>query len=229
MIISYFPGAGGNRYLRMLRGDEWHSPHQGYDDLIRDQRPDHRYLYPNSTIEKTGIILTHCINTPLIKKICPEHQVVVILGNLQSCLRREWSLYGHSRYWQRIDPVSQDMLDLYLAVRDPSWPQIDQIEDIGNLPANIKSEFQKFQSATTQRICPVDPLDKLKKEYNDRLDSAYAAIQWHLDYYDQYPLDLSQCDSVIDLDGENLFASIMKPELDRYPSELFDRCWEALT
>jgi len=229
MIVAFYPGAGGNRYLRMLTGHEWHSPRRGYDDLIKNQQADHRYLYPDSTIESPGIVLTHCMNTPLIKKICPYHQIVVIIGDMQSCLRRQWCLYGHSSYLEKIDQTSADILDLYDAVRDPSWPQIQQIEDIEDLPAKIKAEFQQYQIAQTARIAPEDPLDKLKKEYNDRLDSAYASIQWHLDYYGQHPLDLSQCDTLIDINGADQFAQVMREELDRYPSEIFDRCWQALS
>ncbi len=228
MIIAYYPGAGGNRYLRMLQGHEWTKPHQGYDDLVTDQKHHHRYLYADSKIENSGVILTHCMNTPLIKKICPHREITVIIGDMKSCLRREWCLYGHARYCDRVHPTNQDILELYRAVRDPNWPEIENIEDIADLPAKIKTEFQQFQSALAARIWPVDPLAKLKKEYDDGLESAYATIQWHQDYYRLYPLDLSHCDTVIDIDEQNHFASVMKPELARYSSEIFDRCWNII-
>ena len=228
MIVSYYPGSGGNRYLRMLQGLEWQTTNQGYDGLVQDQLDAHRYLYPDSVIRSdSAAILTHCMNTPLIKKICPDRSITVILGDMQKCLRREWSLYGHERYHRKIIPTVDD-LELYAAVKDPSWPQVSSADEWNRLSAEVKQEFDQFQNLRNKPLTDLTPLACLQKEFAERIESAYEILQWHIDYYQRFPLDMSMVDTVIDIDGHSSFAAVMKFELASYSSEIFDRCWQQL-
>lgn len=229
MIICYYPGAGGNRYYRMLQNLDWIQPNQTYDDLVKDQIFQHRYLYHESVVDQQPVMLTHCMNTPLIKKLCPGQKITVILADLQSCLRREWSLSGHQRYQQKSTPRVDD-LELYNAVKDPSWPMITSADQLIELPFSVKNEFDQFRHTQQQKLLPVkDPLARLQKEYHDRISSAWDIIAWHFDYYTQYPLDAGHSDNVIDIQDTTEFASIMRQELEIHSSEIFDRCWAELS
>ena len=102
MIIAFYPGAGGNRYLRMLQKLEWTNTNTSYDCLVTDQEYKHRYLL--NDVGNSGnqdFILTHCLNESHIRRKFPNHKIVFILGNLKKCLQREWALAGHERYIQK--------------------------------------------------------------------------------------------------------------------------------
>lgn len=227
MVIVFYPGAGGNRYLRMLDGQEWQIHGRSYDKLVK-QSPKHRYLYSDSEhVAVNDVILTHCVNTPLIKRIWPDHAITIIRADLQCCLRREWMLHGHDRYHEKIHQKRINKIDLYNAIKDISWPPVKNEQDIELLPYYMQQEFNDaYLRMTDTTIDPVtDVCDTLKKEYTERIESACAQIQWHKDYYESYPLDLDFCDTVIDINDDNEFSQCMKQELSLYRSEIFDRCW----
>ena len=102
MIIAFYPGAGGSRYLRMLQKLEWTTTNKSYDCLVKDQEFKHRYLLDDvGNSDNQGFILTHCLNESHIRRKFPKHEIVFILGDLKKCLQREWALAGHERYIQK--------------------------------------------------------------------------------------------------------------------------------
>lgn len=229
MIIAFYPGAGGNRYLRMLQGQEWQTHARTYDKSTNQFGGD-RYVYSDleySAID--GVYLTHCVNTALIKQIWPNHSITVIKADLQHCLRREWTLHGHNRYHEQIDQNKVAEIELYNAIKDISWPPVENEQDILLLPQHIQQEFNDaLRSHTTDStiVLATDVCGILTKEYKERVESACPLIQWHKDYYESYPLDLYFSDTVIDIDDkDNEFSRHMKQELSLYQSEVFDRCW----
>jgi len=94
MIIGFYPGAGGNRYYWYLTGQRNFQPHTTYDHLLQNQYPAYRYLDQNCVgLDDRKVILTHCVNVPLMKQLFPNHkEYIVIFGNLNDCLKREWTL-----------------------------------------------------------------------------------------------------------------------------------------
>jgi hypothetical protein len=98
MIIAFYPGAGGNRLYHYLNGRRNFSSQTTYDKTM-GQQPVYRYLN-NSTIglPNRELILTHCVNVPLLMAHFSGHQEIIVLtGDLNSCLRREWELAGKYR------------------------------------------------------------------------------------------------------------------------------------
>ena len=96
MIIASYLGAGGNRYYQMLQGVRDFAPATTYDHLLKTQNSAYRYPETNSTLEDMPVILTHCMNVPLLKSLWPTHQVHVILCDRLAGLRREWVLAGEA-------------------------------------------------------------------------------------------------------------------------------------
>lgn len=224
MIIAFYPGAGGNKYLLSLHNRQWQTHGRYYDNQVINQPPFYRYLYNDSKSEiESGYILTHCVHTPLIKKLWPDKKITVLLFDLKSCLCREWMLKGHNAYIDKLS--SPDMLELYVAIRDPSWPVITCVTDLYNLPCKIKKEFDTEYSTM---INPTHPDAVLKKKYSIEIDSALANISWHKKYYNDYPLNLDYCDTLIDNHTTSSFVSHMQKELDLYRSQVYDDCWEQL-
>jgi organic radical activating enzyme len=94
MIIAFYPGAGGNRLYHYLGGKRDFSQFTTYDHLLKNQSFDYRYL-TNDTVglPDQDLILTHCVNVPLLTKHFPNHsEIIVVVGDLNLCLRREWTL-----------------------------------------------------------------------------------------------------------------------------------------
>ena len=228
MIIAFYPGAGGNRYLRMTRGQEYKKHGRSYDNLIPGQLPVNRYIYPDVEYSDTDdIILTHCVNSTLIKRTWPNHSITIIKSDLQSPLRRQWILHGHQMYREKVQHAGIDKIDLYNAIKDVSWPAVEYEQDILLLPCHIRREFDDaYLRETHSPINPVtDVCGIIKKEYTELIESACAQIQWHKDYYNSYPLDLDFCDTVVDINNNTEFSHYMQQELSLYSSEVFDRCW----
>jgi len=99
MIIAFYPGAGGNRLYHYLNGQREFVPHKTYDDSLSSQKPEYRHL-TNDTIglPNQELILTHCVNVPLIQKHFPGHlEIIVLTADLNLCLRREWELAAKHR------------------------------------------------------------------------------------------------------------------------------------
>lgn len=231
MIIAFYPGAGGNRYLRMTQDLEWQLHGRSYDNTVGHQSAEHRFIYPNTDHHTTSdVILTHCVNTELIKSTWPDHPITVIIADLQCCLRREWMLHGHERYCDKVDPTKIDKIDLYNAIKAAAWPSISNAQDIELLSDHIRQEFDVAYSKMIDSVTApaTDVCGIIKQEYSQQIDSACSQIQWHKDYYETYPMDLSFCNTLIDLKDIHVFSHYMNQELSLYPSEVFDRCWTVI-
>jgi organic radical activating enzyme len=93
MIIAFYPGAGGNRYYHYLSGRRDFRPHTTYDHLLKFQEFEYRYLDNCSCLPDRELILTHCVNVPLLRRLFPAHtEIIVIKSNLNQSIQREWYL-----------------------------------------------------------------------------------------------------------------------------------------
>ena len=106
MIIAFYPGAGGNRFYHRLQGQTLFDPRTTYDHLLKTQKMEYRYLTTDSVgIVDQPLILTHCVNVPLLKQHWPEQtEIVVIQSDLDASLKREWTLAGQFREHDMPDP-----------------------------------------------------------------------------------------------------------------------------
>lgn len=98
MIIAFYPGAGGNRYYRYLSGQRDFNSQTTYDHLLTSQDFKYRYLDNDSCLPDLPLILTHCVNVPLLRKLFPyQAEIVVIKSDLDQSLQREWFLEDQYR------------------------------------------------------------------------------------------------------------------------------------
>ena len=108
MIIAFYPGAGGNRYQRMIQNLEWQQSNITYDAVNPGQDYKNRYLFDDAVNMHQDFILTHCLNKTHLQNKIPGHDIVFVIGDLKACLQREWQLAGHDRYIRKqITPDSQ--------------------------------------------------------------------------------------------------------------------------
>jgi hypothetical protein len=231
MIIAFYPGAGGNRYLRMLKELKWTDSNTSYDRLVSGQEFKHRYLTDDVSNGAQDFILTHCLNEPHIRSKFPNHNIVFILGNFKKCLQREWILAGHERYIQKNiqHTYDYDRIEHYNAFKDNSWPACFTINDIENLPVSILNEITQEFKKIQKRQNATNMLADLENRIIGKVNSAYEIICWHKNYYDQYPLLISNESTVIDINcDEDIFSKTMQKELDFYNSEIFDEVWKEL-
>ena len=118
-----------------------------------------------------------------------------------------------------------------MALRAPAWPKIDTEDQIDQLPENIKQEIHAdYDKVVSETVVPVPSvLSQLTRNTVDKINSAYEIIQWHLDYYDQYPVDFAGAEQVINIDSvHNEFCQLMQTELARYQSEIFNQVWDVI-
>ena len=231
MIIAFYPGAGGNRYLQRLLGNDWTQPHISYDQINTTQRYQNRYLIDHVPQTDAQHILTHCMNSQKIQQTFPGHSVVFINSNLQASLQREWALHGHQRFLNQTQKNSVSRLEHYVAFKAPAWPNIDSEDQIDQLPEKIKQEvkidYAKVINNTIQTV--PSKLAQLTHNTIDKINSAYEIIQWHRNYYNRFPVNFAGAEQVIDIDvGNNEFGVLMQTELDRYQSEIFNQVWDAV-
>jgi organic radical activating enzyme len=114
MIIAFYPGAGGNRLYHYLRGKRDFFQGTTYDHLLKNQSFEYRYLTNNTVgLPDQDLILTHCVNVPLLTKHFPNHrEIIVIVGDLNLCLRREWTLkdqYRDKNFTNKLDHASANL------------------------------------------------------------------------------------------------------------------------
>lgn len=228
MIISFYPGSGGNKYYQYTEQQEWQTFQKGYDLAVTDQRAKNRYPTADWTtdVSASGTILTHCLNSQLLRSIWPNHEITVIIADMQSSLRREWMLFGHQRYVVRVKD-DNSRLELYHAIKDSTWPDVVCAGDLENLPATVLQELDQEWRKNNPHTTALDPVSRLKKHYVDQIDSATSEIVWHKDYYESCPVDLTHASTIINVDQDQSdFAQHMKQEMTYYTSELFDQCWK---
>lgn len=230
MIIAYYPGAGGNRYLQRLLGNSWDQFNISYDNKNQDQVFQHRYLTSTVTLKPRPHTLTHCMHSQQIAEVFPGQAITFIKSDLQASLRREWILHGHKRFVDQQIKKDVSRLSHYQAIKDAAWPEINSIEQLDRLPAHILSEVQAdYAKVTDQNIDVPVLLESLARDCLNKINSAYEIISWHKDYYNKWPVDFSQAEHVIDLDqDQDDFCVFMTQELDLYHSDLFDMVWEAV-
>jgi hypothetical protein len=114
VVISYFPGAGGFRFIHHLLGesfdqkpqDNYHQVHRVNDHLIH-HNPANQYRYP--TLSDHGeidnsipIAYTHSVNSDLIRKTYPKRKIIKIKSSLTDALVRYWNVAGKDRWQQEI-------------------------------------------------------------------------------------------------------------------------------
>jgi hypothetical protein len=229
MIIAFYPGAGGNRYRQFLIGNDWKKFKVSYDLANSDQFFDHRYLLETSYhSEVPSCILTHCMNSNIIKKLFPNDPIIVIKADLQTCLRREWILHGHRRFMDNKATHTIPRLEHYNSIKDPRWPVIYTEDQIDQLPENILQEVMTAYKKLTSIDVPHN-LVSLTQHLIDKINSAYEIINWHFDYYQTRPMDFSQVEQVVDIAADqDEFSLIMQQELKLYPSEIFDQVWDSV-
>jgi len=230
MIIAFYPGAGGNRYLRMLQKLEWTRTNTAYDSLVPGQKIKHRYLLDDvDNSDDQTFILTHCLNEPHIRRKLPNHKIVFILGNLKKCLQREWALAGHENFIQKNIGRECNRIEHYNAFKDNSWPSCSTIDDINNLPVVILNEVNQDFEKNQKRHTATGILADLENHVIGKVNSAYEIVSWHKNYYEQYPLAISNESTIIDITCANdAFSKTMRLELELYNSEIFNEVWNKL-
>lgn len=98
MIIAFYPGAGGNRYYQYIMGRRDFKPQTTYDHLLKTQAFEYRYLSADSKLPDQELILTHCVDVPLLRRLFPNQtEIVVIQANVDLSLKREWFLEDQHR------------------------------------------------------------------------------------------------------------------------------------
>jgi hypothetical protein len=230
MIIAFYPGAVGNRYLQRLLGKKWNDLNKSYDINNIEQCYEHRYLTTDVIKPSSEYVLTHCLNSNRIQQLLPALPVVVIKSDLKSSLRREWILHGHQRYMNKNIKNTVSRLDHYCAIKDPSWPDIFNESEIDQLPVNILKEVSiDYCRVVTNTYSVPGSLVELTQSLVNKINSAYEIISWHINYYYQlYPVDIA-AQQIIDIDNDdNEFSELMRQELSLYQSEIFDQVWNTL-
>lgn len=228
MIVAFYPGAGGNRYLRRLLDKDWVQLNQSYDCYNLGQKYEYRYLTNLITAPQTEHTLTHCMNIQRIQQCLPATSVVFIKSDLQASLRREWMLHGHQRYMNQLKTCMVSRLDHYRAFKDPTWPEVQTEFQINQLPNNILIEVNNdYNKVIDSQPAVPEVLINLTQQLINRINSAYEIIYWHLKYYQKYPVDFSAAEHVIDIETDNDdFSQLMRKEMSLYSSEIFDQVWK---
>jgi len=221
-VIGFFPGAGGNRFLRYLRDQEYQTLHMSYDHLTTDQSFVHRYLMQaHYDLPQNEIILTHCMNQKHIREVLdPNVNIIILHFPIQSCLRREWILHGRDRYISQNQIVADNWnkkLECYDAIKTDQWPEVKNLEFFELLPTYIQQEVNDNFAEVID----------LQANFIEQ-DSAMEVIRWHHNYYQKYPVDTSNC-IVLRIDDDNDFCRFMHEELELYQSSVFDSAWKIIT
>ena len=227
MIIAFYPGAGGNRYQRMMQNLQWQQPNITYDAVNTGQDFNNRYLFGDAVNTAQDFILTHCLNKTHLQNKIPGHDIVFIVGNIKACLQREWCLAGHHRYIKKHTVMDLHRLDHYNAIKDVAWPMCVNFDDLDNLPKHILQEVdQDYKKIVKQQQPATDVLSMLETAAIDKVNSSYEIIKWHNEYYSTYPVEFSNKDTVIDIGtGTDDFSITMQHELNLYASEIFNDVW----
>jgi hypothetical protein len=230
MIIAFYPGAGGNRYLRMMQNLEWQQSDTSYDTVNLGQDFNNRHLLGDAVNTDQDFILTHCLNKTHLQNKIPGHDIVFIVGDIKACLQREWRLAGHNRYIEKQTVTDLHRLEHYNAIKDASWPGCVSLGDLANLPKHILQEVDRdYKKIAKQQQPATDMLSMLETAAIDKVNSSYEIIKWHKDYYSAYPVEFSSKDTVIDIGtGTDDFSITMQQELNLYNSEIFNDTWNRL-
>jgi hypothetical protein len=170
------------------------------------------------------------LNKTHLQNKIPGHDIVFVLGDLKSCLQREWQLAGHNRYIKKQTVSDLHRLDHYNAIKDASWPVCASLGELDNLPKHILQEVdQDYKKIVKQQQPATDVLSMLETAAINKVNSSYEIIKWHTEYYSTYPVEFSNQDTVIDIaTGTDDFSITMQHELSLYNSEIFNNSWNKL-
>ena len=159
VVISYFPGAGGFRFIHHLLGESfdqnpqsnYHQVHRVNDHLIH-HNPANQYRYPTlsdhgEVNDSIPIAYTHAVNSDLIRKTYPNRKIIKIKSSLTDALVRYWNVEGKDRWQQEIARLGGNaMLNSvmlfhlnYYTKTGVDW-NADQLIDIESSP----DEFSRF-------------------------------------------------------------------------------------
>lgn len=167
MILGFYPGAGGSRYIRYLMGKEYSTSGKVYDEFPLTNSS-MRYLNEKIPYPDLPTMLVHCVNIPRIKECFPGRPDVKILDmDLKLSLQREWAIVGVGRYLKNIKGAS-------------------------------------------------NPKHRL-------VDSAFATISYHCEYYRKYPMTMDHEFIINDVE----FISTMQEELNLHKNPIFELAWDA--
>lgn len=169
IVISYYPGSGGNRLAHMLAKYNWQTnpgsalhggarptPSINYAD--RDIRP-----YPTEStriVRRTNFIeLTHCVNSNMLSQHFPGRRVIKIKSNLVHGLSRYWAVSGQQQFKPEIRTISQH----YAMNKVLTWHYnyynstgVDwQADELYNLESGT-DEFCEFMRKEIQNSCSVE-------------------------------------------------------------------------
>ena len=230
MIIAFYPGAGGNRYQRMMQNLEWQQPDTSYDAVNLGQDFKNRYLLSDAVNTDRNFILTHCLNKTHLQNKIPGHDIIFVIGDFKACLQREWILAGHDLYIKKQINLDLHRLEHYNAIKDVTWPACISLDELDNLPKHILQEVDQDYKKIVKRQQPAgDILSMLEAAAINKVNSSYEIIKWHKEYYSTYPVEFSNTDTVIDITtGTDDFSTTMQYELELYSSEIFDLVWSKL-
>lgn len=222
MVIGFYPGAGGNRYISYLKGQEWTSLGTIYDNksgyTVKGRGS---FLAPEEAIPyatKEDYVVTHSVNSPRIAECFPGHKIVLIRADLKSCLRREWALKGKENNQQNNRNYEQTLIDCFNSIRADSWPTISTF-----------TEYQASADFMKQEV--ITALSKNNTLGNDEiqqhLNAAYTTICWHHNLYKIHPFDTSCADQIIDINDKTEFTEVIQTELELYAdNHLFNFAWQ---
>lgn len=216
-VIGFYPGAGGNRYLRSINGLEFSTHNIAYDNRVTNQYLENRYLL-GKTISTSDVILTHCVNESHIRSMIPECNITIIVSDLKKSLHREWKLLGHDRHKFNYTSI-EIRLEHYNAIKAISWPEITNEQEFLSLPEHIKNEVDTMYANMYNALGP-------DSDYQ-YLQTAFDTIGWHHNYYSQYPLHYTQA-CVINIDQDNSeFSQVMQKELNSKIDPMFELAWDS--
>lgn len=202
----------------MMLGEEYSTPGVTYDRVVVDQKFKFRYLTDSGPyVPQTECTLTHCVNIAQIKLCLPcEEEFVYLVADLKQGLRREWYLEARVRNQPKHDPI----LVAYNSIRDSSWPVLLDSTQITTLPEFMQAETKQFV---------IENQDVFTDTYHE-INAAYESVIWHKEYYERYPFTTDETVTVVDIQNDKSdFAQVMRDELGRYSSEVFDLAWDVAT
>ena len=219
MIIAFYPGGCGNRYLRYLQNKEYQTLQTSYDKFIM-QKEEHRFLLNSGQIktDNSTIILTHCLNIDKIKYHFPfENKIIAIKTDYKRSLKRQWMLDGVNLYLKK--KTNYNRLDIYNSIKQTTWPIISEEKDLVLLTNDIKSELDKA----------IDVHDYYSGSTFVGISSAFESIKYHHLYYKQFPTTIFESEEVKIIDCEfsgTDFAKLVSKELSLYESSVYDFAWD---
>jgi organic radical activating enzyme len=153
MIIAFYPGAGGNRYYHYLQGLKDFVTNATYDHLLRDQKSDYRHLTADSVLPDLELILTHCVNGPLLSRLFPGHHITIINTDLNISLQREWHLKDQHRDKNILNNLEHAKAHLsYHRKYYNEYPLDTQGVDV---VINLDSDDSEFAQMMRKELCSI--------------------------------------------------------------------------